>query len=394
MNRRIFFPVLFGLTVLYGTTLPAFSELLHGLLQSEISDIAANNDFANYWIAARLFLAGKAMDLFSGHDIYFTHMQSEFGSDYPWHSWSYPPHYLVFIFPLGFLGYNHAFALFQVGSLALFIFSVRVFIAGKLQRQHLLVLLPFALVNIWAGQNGFLTAAFCLCALGWRYRRPMLAGVFLGCLTIKPQLGILFPLLLMIERRWITIASAVATACILFGLSVILVGADAWAGYFQHTSAYQMRVATEFSGIFLSMMPSIFGTLRNLGVSAEVALLTHLAFAIPALAVFLIGCFTITSRQERSILVIAATFAITPYALFYDLGAWAAAVAVAVVAWHGAEGDEQPRGWAIVLLLSGLMPVLMLPFGNAGLPAAPIVVGAFVFLWVRRRDVLAVNLPA
>ena len=63
-----------------------------------------------------------------------------------------------------------------------------------------------------AGQNGFLTAALIGGTLGLLERRPALAGVCLGLLTYKPQFGLLFPIVLIADRRWRTIAVACGVA--------------------------------------------------------------------------------------------------------------------------------------------------------------------------------------
>ena len=36
----------------------------------------------------------------------------------------------------------------------------------------------------------------------WLDRRPVAAGVLIGLLTLKPQLGILFPVMLIASARW------------------------------------------------------------------------------------------------------------------------------------------------------------------------------------------------
>ena len=43
-----------------------------------------------------------------------------------------------------------------------------------------------------------------------------------GILTIKPQIGMLLPVILLLERRWLTIASAVVTTAILVVLTSML----------------------------------------------------------------------------------------------------------------------------------------------------------------------------
>src|SRR6202042_1202111 len=83
---------------------------------------------------------------------------------------------------------------------------------------------PAALWNVTAGQNGFLTAALIGGTLGLLQRRPALAGICLGLLTYKPQFGLLFPLVLIADRQWRTIASAAITAIALAVLSWLVFG--------------------------------------------------------------------------------------------------------------------------------------------------------------------------
>src|SRR5882724_3100204 len=88
----------------------------------------ADKDFANYWTAARLVLDGKTMDLFGPWEIYFAHLKGAFGDAFPWHNWSYPPHYLLLIWPLGFFGYKAGLLIFMAVTGALFIPAYRAFI--------------------------------------------------------------------------------------------------------------------------------------------------------------------------------------------------------------------------------------------------------------------------
>jgi len=87
----------------------------------------ADKDFANYWTAARLVLDGKTMDLFGPWEIYFAHLKGAFGDAFPWHNWSYPPHYLLLIWPLGFFGYKAGLLIFMAVTGALFIPAYRAF---------------------------------------------------------------------------------------------------------------------------------------------------------------------------------------------------------------------------------------------------------------------------
>jgi hypothetical protein len=55
-----------------------------------------------------------------------------------------------------------------------------------------------------------------------------IAGVLFGILTVKPQLGLLLPIIRLLERRWATIASTVMTIAFLFVVTAMLFGWDVW----------------------------------------------------------------------------------------------------------------------------------------------------------------------
>jgi len=86
-------------------------------------------------------------------------------------------------------------------------------------------------MNIFAGQNGFLTSALMIAGLAQLGRRPILSGVCFGLLTIKPQLGLLLPLMLLLTGQWRAIAAAVVTTAALVVATGLLFGFDIWPQY-------------------------------------------------------------------------------------------------------------------------------------------------------------------
>jgi hypothetical protein len=60
---------------------------------------------------------------------------------------------------------------------------------------------------------------------------PALAGLAFACLTVKPQLAFLIPVLLAFDRNWLALlCSAVFTTALLV-LSVLFFGLDSWGAY-------------------------------------------------------------------------------------------------------------------------------------------------------------------
>jgi arabinofuranan 3-O-arabinosyltransferase len=327
----------------------------------------ADKDFANYWTAARLVLEGRTADLFGPHAGYFAHLTAAFGADYPWHNWSYPPHFLLFIWPLGYLGYEPAMLLFLGVTGAFFARAAHRF-AGNAGALLWLAVMPFVAHNFWVAQNGFMFAGLGLAALALRSERPIMAGVLLGMLTVKPQLGLLFPLLLLIERRWTVIASASVMTLALVGLSGAVFGIDAWRGYLQEVVPYQTFVMRELEGTFLAMLPSVYGMLRNWGFGADAALAVHAAFAAVAFVVTVAALLLARSDRDRSILLLIAIFLITPYALTYDLGLVMPAIALLALRLPASN-----RAASLWLCLAMVLPVVMMQIGNLKVSIAPLV---------------------
>src|SRR5439155_21513049 len=104
-------------------------------------------------------------------------------------------------------------------------------IVRRLPAIALALACPYTAWNFLAGQNGFLTGALLGAGLLCLERRPILAGVFIGCLTYKPQFGILFPVALIAARQWRVCVSTALTAIVLAAASVAAFGLDAWLAF-------------------------------------------------------------------------------------------------------------------------------------------------------------------
>src|SRR6185312_9771031 len=126
---------------------------------------------------------------------------------YPGQNWPNPPTALVVMAPFGVISYFPAlFAWFAVSFVAFYL-------AGRREVKDLRVLLivlvsPAALMCVLSGQSSLLTTAALLAIFATLDTRPIAAGVLIGLLTVKPQLGILFPFLLIASGRWKVFAVA------------------------------------------------------------------------------------------------------------------------------------------------------------------------------------------
>ncbi len=206
-------------------------------------------DFVGTWLGAKAALGGDPAQYF-GFEAYNMWLRGFFGAAYPPHNWSYPPHLLLFTWPLGFLPYIAAYALYCAAGLLLYVAVVS---DGERRAGHLalLALAPAAILNIWAGQNGFITAALLVGGLLQLDRRPLLAGVLFGLLTIKPQLGLLLPVMLALTGRWRVIAAAAATIAVL--AAVTAASSAPMSGPTMSVSRCRSRAASSRSGMASSL---------------------------------------------------------------------------------------------------------------------------------------------
>jgi hypothetical protein len=328
-------------------------------------------DFGIFWTGAKLAVSGGISRLYP--DGAFLQAMNEFLGPSPWHIFAYPPHILPLIALFGLLPYFAAlFAWSLLGTAAL----ARVLRAGRarLEPQFLLlgVLSPAALFNLLDGQNGAFTAALFLGGFYISESAPLTAGVLFGLLTVKPQLGLLVPLALLLRRNWRCIGMAALTAFVLVDLSFLVWGTAPWLDYLHYTVPIQANALTPNPSLYTLMMP---------GPYADAALGMRLphpwVFYAPA-ALFAVYAAAAAVRREgitaRSVLVLAlSTIIVTPYALNYDMVAVSGAL---VVYFAGVERQAPLRFlalsllWALPLLLIEMKTVTILPLCTAILLSA------------------------
>ena len=190
-------------------------------------------DFASFWAASRLVLAGHPADAY----LPVMHRLAELPVlSRKYEAFYYPPAYLLLCAPLGLLPFFAALAVFQALSGAAFLATVH----GILRRRWAIVAalaFPAVPLNLIPGQNAFLTASIVGSGLILLDRRPRLAGAILGLMVIKPQLALAIPVALLVSRRWRALFCAAASAAGLLALSWLLFGTTCWGNFLAHAHA-------------------------------------------------------------------------------------------------------------------------------------------------------------
>jgi len=274
-------------------------------------------DFVNTWMGARGAFQGHVASWFD-FDTYNAALRQVFGPNFPEHHSSYPPHLLLFTWPLGLLPYLPAYAIWSIAGLALYVLVA----AGGERRTDRLLLLavaPAVVVNVYGGQNGFLTAALLIGGLSLLDSRPIVSGVLFGMLTVKPQLGMLLPLMLALTGQWRCIASAAATALGLGALTAAIFGPEVWPAFLELSVPKQQAVLAYGSGIFPAMMPTAFMNARIAGLPLDWAWAIQGIVSAAAVGAFV---WTFWRRRDPALstaLFVTASFLATPYAFNYDM---------------------------------------------------------------------------
>ena len=357
-----------------------FASISEGIL--DFAGRPIGRDFINYWTGGHAVFDGMYPDIFDV-SLYHPYQERLLGTDFADHNWSYPPHILLLLWPLGLLPYVPALVLWSIVTLSAYLWACLAFSRLRWPLVPALLLAPATFICLTGGQNGFLTGALLIGGFGLLRRHPVLAGVLFGILTIKPQLGILIPFALLAARQWTAIASASLTAAALVGGSVFLFGAESWKAYFDLVAPLQTMIMNEGRGSFLTMMPSAYIGLRLLGVEQDLRTVVQALLAIGALAAVL-WVFARSRDWSLQLAVLAVgTFIASPYAFNYDMTT--VSLAVALVALRGLDSGFLP-GERIVLAVTWLLPITVQWMNAVGVPlGTPILATCFVYLLLRVR---------
>ncbi len=312
-------------------------------------------DFVNTWMGARVALHGHPQAYFD-YGNYNIVLHRIFAASLPKYNWSYPPHILLLIWPFGLLPYLASYAAWVAAGLAAFLWSAS---EGRLDGSRLffLAVAPVVAVNVLTGQNGLFTGALLFAAVMNWDKRPLLSGLLFGLLTVKPQLILLVPLVLILTGRWRVFAAAAGTAALMFAVTSLIYGFHIWQDYLVEAAPFQNRMMTHGVGLMLGMMPTAFINARLM--NAPLPLAWSLQIVASALA---LAATVWTFRQRRdpvlsAAMLLTASLLFTPYAFNYDMAAL-----VAVLALMRERQDNAPADVALILAVWAMPVVMMFGF--------------------------------
>lgn len=340
---------------------------------------ATGRNFITTWMSGRALFGYGPASVFD-HAVYNNALRVMLGPNFPEQFWSYPPHFLLFTWPFGFLPYLPAYILWCVFGITVYLLACM----AVLGRKHLLFLAaaPGVAVCVFFGENGFYTAALLVGAFALLDRHPILAGFLFGVLTIEPQLVILLPFMLLATRRWRTILSAAVMAGALVTATSHLFGPGVWTDFIDKVIPQQIWLLHNGGGLLNLTMSSVFFSGRLVGLPIDLAWnLQGLVFFLALAAVI----WTYWKRRDPALsmaLFITATFLASPYLFNYDMVIFGFLVAAL-----RERADNTVVDHALAFLIWSL-PVTMMLFGVVKVPIAPLVLAVFAgrLLWRLSRS--------
>lgn len=291
----------------------------------------------------------------------------------------------LLVFPLAFLPYIASYTLWIGAGGAAFGAASRIVWNDKLALFCVLAA-PATFQAVITGQTGFFTAALLITASIFAGKRPVLAGVAAGLLTVKPQLGLLIPFAFAAAGYWRAFGVAAITAVFLVGVSLTVFGVELWTEFLGSISEHGGRLQSDLFPIYKII--SVYGGLFLLGAPAKFALGAQVIVTLALMAATAFVWRRVNDRDLRIAFLCAATPLATPYAMYYEMTMMLPALLV--IARRGVEG-----GWlygekaALAALWAAPMFVLMAD-QRPGLPLG-FVVSAALFAIVTRRVWAAVK---
>ncbi len=385
-ERLTVYPIL--LMIGFAVAIAWLIATAHGLI--DYAGRPLGTDFSNVYSAGVATLGGDATAPFDSLR-QWRQEQALFGQATPFYGWHYPPFFLLVAAPLAYLPYPAALALWQVSTLALYLWALATLIRKSAMPQWVQdwrwasLALGFSaiFVNLTHGHNGFLTTALFAGAFSQLQTRPLLAGVMFGLLAYKPQFGVMIPLALAAGGYWRSITAA-AVAILVLALAVTkMFGTGIWTAFLA-SAHFTRTVILEEGNTGFEKIQTVFSQVRLLG--GPVAL----AYAAQG-AIFLVAAFVLVrlwrrpaSFGDRGAALCLATLLATPYDLDYDLMLLAPALVLAAA--EGKKRGFRPYELSLLTLL-WLLPLAARNLAGAThILLAPFAILALLLLIGRRAE--------
>lgn len=333
-------------------------------------------DFLSFWSAGQLLADGASPYDMAAH---VAVQRSVHPSQTGFLGFFYPPVFELWCLPLGSLNYFTALLCWTMLGLAAYALAARLWLQDLPLRSLLTAVaaFPAVLLTIVHGQTSLFVAALLggglslVCA-----GRKVMGGALLGLAIIKPQFGLLIPVVLLAGGEWRAIGAAFATALTSVIAATLAFGAGEWFRWWEVRAVAEAAMSDGLVGF--AKMQSVYAALRLVGIGSGPAyLIQGISASVCAVALFL-AVRRYGLRKEAAAATLTASLLTTPFLLDYDLVLLGFPVAFLATA--------PSRPWErMICVLAFALPAFARSIGIfAGVPVTPLVVLALLALLLRR----------
>jgi len=259
------------------------------------------------------------------------------------------------------MGYKTALAVFCLISALCYHLATRDIIKTAVPRLALWVM-PTVALTLVAGQLSVLLAAAFIVIFRTLDSRPWIAGLLIALMTVKPQIGFIFPIFLLATGRYKVFAFASFFSVLFIGSSVAIYGVSVWETFLQTRVGEQMELLLYIHPMTRGWMPSVAVNAGIAGLGPKAMGIVHITTALAAIGFMIWGVRQTRDKFLQYALFLAVSFVATPYLMIYDtviLG-W---MAIILVTFYGVERLDRGfyRAFVVMIPVSTLFSLLHIP---------------------------------
>lgn len=289
------------------------------------------HDFLPFYAAAKITLSGHAAASYDAARI-SAEETGIIGGGQIYAPWVYPPSFLFIVLPFGLLPYVWAYITWSASNIMAGI------IAGATACRRywmpaVLILSPLSWLNIFAGQNGGIFASFMIGGLGLIDSHPIVAGILLGMIGLKPQFVLLIPIALVAGRHWTCLLAMSACIGALTIFAYLAFGIAPWLD-FGALITKALTAKNEFSAIAPALhiaketseadvlwvrSVTIYAMARLVGLTPISATLFQGLSTVLVIAIVIYTWRNQKALELRAAVLAIGTLLATPRAMLYDL---------------------------------------------------------------------------
>lgn len=350
---------------------------------SSLTHTMPEGDFSLLWSAGRMAHAGYAQQVYDGPSLLAWRGRT-LGPGWSRLDWMYPPPMLALGALLSAIPLSVGYAVWVAAMCVASMWALRS--AGLSWRVVLVGLFgPPTWLSLTLGQYAPLAGTCVVAGLLQARRRPARAGVLVALATLKPHLGLLVPLVWLIQRRWRAFGVGIVVTLVLAAGSTLLLGGGIWPAFLRASAESGGRV---LGGFFRDGYPlwsaSLFWSARSFGASVALAgAVQGMGTGMAACAV----CFAARRGDDTAAAAVAAVLMplVSPYLYAFDLIGYSI-----VVAMMAERGGFAPL-WLMLWLAPGVSEAFTLLTARQVLPLCIVVAAALA--WWTLRDGAPIDTP-